>query len=290
MQRFMFTAISVLICTAPAAKLSAQVNDPNSGIQYRSGQTVVPAFEGWQPNTDGTYSFWFGYLNRNYEEELNIPVGPNNFFDGGTQDHGQPAYFLPRRNMFVFKVNVPKDWPKDKILTWTLTSHGQTFKAKASLNIAWEVNNGVISENAGSGTYDPANEAPTITGSTSASVTLPNTLTLTASATDDGHPKPKPQRARRGTAEAKGDDLTGIPSIIPENLMRGTGLNVRWVLYRGPGPVTFDPPKQPPVYGKPVTSTTQATFSLPGDYWVRAIASDGMLESFLDVKVKVNAK
>lgn len=196
---------------------------------------------------------------------------------------------MVRRNMFVFKIVVPKDWPKDKVLTWTLTSHGQTLKAKASLKVAWEVNNGVISENAGSGTYDPANEAPTITGSTSANVTLPNPLTLTASVKDDGHPRPKPQRQRRGASEAKPDDLTGIPSIIPENLMRGTGVNVRWVLYRGPGPVDFDPPKDPPVYGKPVSSTTHATFSVPGDYWVRAIASDGMLESFLDIKVKVNA-
>ena len=286
-QRWLCLAIAVAGFYTLAIPSRAQVYDPNSGIQYRRGQSVVPAFEGWQPNTDGTFSFWFGYLNRNYEEEVDLPVGPNNSFGPGPVDRGQPAHFMVRRNMFVFKIIVPKDFPKDQQLIWTLTSHGQTLKAKASLNPAWEVNNGVISENAGSGTYDPANEAPTITGSTTASVTLPDTLTLTASATDDGHPKPKPQRARRGSSETKADDLTGIPSIIPENLMRGTGLNVRWVLYRGPGPVDFDPPKEPPVYGKPVTSTTHASFSVPGDYWVRAIASDGMLESFLDIKVTV---
>lgn len=289
-QRWVLLAITALFLNATAVVSRAQVNDPNSGIQYRRGQDVQPAFEGWQPNTDGTYSLWFGYLNRNYEEEVNVPVGPNNSFEPGPIDRGQPAHFMIRRNMFVFKVIVPKDFPKDEKLIWTLTSHGHTLKAKGSLNPAWEVNNGVISENAGSGTYDPANEAPTITGSTTASVTLPNILTLTASATDDGHPKPKPQKARRGTSEAKSDDLTGIPSIIPEQLMRGTGVNIRWVLFRGPGPVDFDPVKDPPVYGKPINATTHATFSVPGDYWIRAIASDGMLESFLDIKVTVQGK
>ena len=38
----------------------------------------LPYFEGWEHNPDGTYSMVFGYLNRNYEEEIDIPVGPNN--------------------------------------------------------------------------------------------------------------------------------------------------------------------------------------------------------------------
>jgi hypothetical protein len=284
MDRVISVLMSVAIFTAAGANLSAQVYDPNSGIQYRRGQPVVPAFEGWQPNTDGTYSFWFGYLNRNYEEEVDIPVGAANSFDSGHSDEGQPAHFLTRRNMFVFKVVIPKDWPRDKVLIWTLTSHGQTLKAQASLNPSWEVNNGVISENRGNGTFDPSNEAPTITGSNSAVVTFPNVLTLTASVMDDGRPKPKPLR-RRGVD--KGDELTGIPSIIPESMTRPAGVDIRWVQYRGPALVTFDPIKSRPVYGERVTSTTRASFSAPGDYWVRAIASDGALESFLDIKITV---
>ena len=41
-------------------------------------------------------------------------------------------------------------------------------------------------------------------------------------------------------------------------------------------------------YGKPVTSTMQASFKAPGVYVLRAIASDGLLEAFHDVTVTVN--
>ena len=77
-------------------------------IQYRSGVDVTPAFEGWARNPDGTFSLYFGYLNRNYQEELEIPVGPNNTVEPGG-DRGQPTHFYPRRQHFVFKVNVPKN-------------------------------------------------------------------------------------------------------------------------------------------------------------------------------------
>src|SRR5437763_5386121 len=57
-------------------------------IQYATGQNVAPAFEGWEQNADGTYSFFFGYLNRNYEEQVDIPIGPNNAIEPGG-DRGQ---------------------------------------------------------------------------------------------------------------------------------------------------------------------------------------------------------
>jgi hypothetical protein len=40
---------------------------------------------------------------------------------------------------------------------------------------------------------------------------------------------------------------------------------------------------------KPVEVTTEATFAARGVYWLRAIASDGMLETNHDVKVTVTA-
>ncbi|MCH8253983.1 MAG: hypothetical protein IID06_01425 [Gemmatimonadetes bacterium] len=58
-----------------------------------SGQTVTPAFEGWYENPDGTYSLSFGYFNRNSEEVLEIPIGPNNFIEPGDLNQGQPTRF-----------------------------------------------------------------------------------------------------------------------------------------------------------------------------------------------------
>ena len=48
---------------------------------YLRGQNVVPVYEGWQRNGDGSFTMMFGYMNRNYEETLNIPVGPGNAVD-----------------------------------------------------------------------------------------------------------------------------------------------------------------------------------------------------------------
>jgi hypothetical protein len=60
-------------------------------------------------------------------------------------------------------------------------------------------------------------------------------------------------------------------------------------VYRGPAgaKVKFDPEQTTPVYGKPVTATSKATFSMPGTYILRAIASDRQLEGSGDVTVTV---
>ncbi len=62
-------------------------------LMYLRGQNVSPAYEGWEQTPDGTKYFLFGYMNRNYEEELDLPVGPNNTFEPGL-DRGQPTHFL----------------------------------------------------------------------------------------------------------------------------------------------------------------------------------------------------
>ena len=96
-----FAAVG-LVWLSASKPLSAQ-------IQYGRGQDVTPAFEGWQRNPDGTSTMYFGYLNRNYEEEVDIPIGPNNTIEPGG-DRGQPTHFYPRRQRFVFRVVVPMGW------------------------------------------------------------------------------------------------------------------------------------------------------------------------------------
>src|SRR5687767_9521241 len=97
--------------TVLAVALALIVTQRSTGAQsYSSGQNASPAFEGWELNADGSFNFLFGYMNRNWEEELNVPIGPDNSIMPGGPDHGQPTRFLPRRNRFVFRVRVPKDW------------------------------------------------------------------------------------------------------------------------------------------------------------------------------------
>ena len=120
-----------------------------SEIKFNSGQSVQPAYEGWTKNPDGSRSMWFGYLNRNWEETPDIPTGANNGFGAGSEDLGQPTHFLPRRQAFVFKVNVPADWPADRDLIWTLTANGTTLKAFGSLWPVWEIDEQTMSANNG---------------------------------------------------------------------------------------------------------------------------------------------
>ena len=247
----------------------------NAQIRYTRGQDVGPTYDGWERNPDGTTTMYFGYLNRNSEEALDIPIGPDNTFDLSNGDQGQPTHFYPGRRWWVFKVVVPKDWPKDKRLVWTVTSRGRTNQAKGWLEPEWEVDKQLISKNsprdpflsgAAGGEASDDNLPPSITGSPAQTITLPDTLTLTATATDDGLPKPLPYPAGR----------------------RRPGVRIRWIVYRGSGAVRFDPELSEPVYGKPATSETKVTFSAPGAYRLRAIALDGQSFSTYDVDVTVN--
>jgi hypothetical protein len=64
-------------------------------------------------------------------------------------------------------------------------------------------------------------------------------------------------------------------------------VRIKWILYRGPGPVEFDPDTSPDAYGTPVTLSSKATFRAPGTYVLRAIASDGQLFAVHEVTVTV---
>src|SRR5262245_59113978 len=115
---------------------------------YSRGQNISPAFEGWEQNADGSFNFLFGYMNRNWEEEIDVPVAADNAIEPGGPDQGQPTHFLPRRNRFVFRVRVPKDWGT-KEMVWTLTTKGKTEKAFASLKTDYFVDDVVVASETG---------------------------------------------------------------------------------------------------------------------------------------------
>src|SRR5687768_6370976 len=83
-----------VLCAAAALPAPAHAQMRAS---YSRGQNVSPAFEGWEENADGSFSFVFGYMNRNWEEELDVSAGAENSFSPGSADRGQPTHFLPRR-------------------------------------------------------------------------------------------------------------------------------------------------------------------------------------------------
>jgi hypothetical protein len=111
---------------APALVVGVMLTAPHGAEAqrhtYTKGQPLYPAYEGWTENEDGSIDMLFGYMNENWEEQLDVPVGMENWFSPGPADQGQPTHFLPRRNRFVFKVRVPSDFEEDDELVWTSTS------------------------------------------------------------------------------------------------------------------------------------------------------------------------
>jgi hypothetical protein len=246
-------------------------------LSYSRGQNVSPAFEGWEKNDDGSFNMMFGYMNRNWEEEVDVPIGADNNISPGVPDQGQPTHFLPRRNRFVFKVQVPKDWGT-KELVWTLTNRGKTERAFGTLREDSLVDNLVQASEQGAlgaGFSSPeirANQPPTLTldgGDRRAQAGQP--LTLIAVAKDDGVPRPRfgpDSREARLIAQARArafGNLFGKPAsgnaTPPATTPRGTmafdpaaqrppsaitvgsqtGLRHSCFVYRGAGRVTFTP-------------------------------------------------
>ena len=270
--------------------------------EYASGQNIAPAYEGWEQNDDGSFNLVFGYMNRNWEEVIDLPIGHDNSFEPGPADRGQPTRFLPRRNRFIFKIRVSPDFG-DKEVVWTLTSHGQTERAYATLKPDYFIDNFVIQANngaggaAGTGPGMADNTAPALTLEVASTLTarVGHPITLTAVATDDGKPRPRALRAVNPR----------VPGAITTD--GANGLRLSWFVYRGTGHVTFDPPQTrvwedtrdgrdspwSPGWKTPEAPpdnrwVTRATFDEPGTYVVRCLAHDGGLMTHTDVTIDVS--
>ncbi len=104
---------------APSA-LEAQGPDGRWPLQPEStvNRGVLPFFEGWYANEDGTYSLSYGYLN--LEQDLvEIPLGENNYIEPAEFDGMQPTTFHPGRNRGVFAITAPGAL-KDGDFWWTV--------------------------------------------------------------------------------------------------------------------------------------------------------------------------
>ena len=114
------------------------------------GRTSHRSTRDFWRHDDGSIDLWFGYYNRNWEEEINVSVGPGNHLDPEGPDLGQPTHFFPRRNQFVFKVPVPADFG-DREVVWSLTSNGIIEMAYATLKPEYVVDETVMMANFGRG-------------------------------------------------------------------------------------------------------------------------------------------
>jgi hypothetical protein len=275
--RFYFPAAIALgaVCSA-----SGQGPPPPTYIpqtRFARGQDVVPSFDGWIRNPDGTFTLVFGYLNRNYEEELAIPAGHDNKVEPGASDQGQPTYFLPRRDAWVFRVNVPADFGNKEVI-WTITANGRSEKAYGHLYPSEEILERVIQTrgNLNPGLDDP-NKPPSISLALVPVASAGGPVTLSAKVSDDGLPKPPVPKKNASADPPKGQTNTATRPRL--------GLNVTWFEYRGPAKVHFD--DAGPIVVTDGQAVTKALFVQSGQYVLRATASDGELSTTADLTIDV---
>jgi hypothetical protein len=294
--------------------MSCQVVGTQTRYTYSTGQSVSPAYEGWWPNEDGSFTMFFGYMNSNWLQEFDIPIGPDNNIEPGGPDQGQPTHLFPRRNPFLFTIRVPRDFGS-KELIWTLTANGKTEHAYASLKSDYQIDKQVISTEVGGDFGSLRDELRTnippdlkVEGEKHRSAKVGEPLTLVAFAVD---PDNLPARRGEGVGQPPTSQLPPAnPAYKPSSSLAarsGPGLRLSWIVYRGKAAmVTFSPdqmktwmdtrvyansPWSPPyIIPKPPPDNkwiVQATFQEPATYVLRAVASDGSLFTYENVTVSV---
>ena len=250
--------------------LEAQTNIPGAaGTEMvrnlrPAGQPVIPLFDGWYSNPDGSHGLCFGYFNLNFEEVLDIPLGPDNFIEPARYDGNQPTHFMPvpssvdglaRRYYCVLNVTLPPGSESERVV-WTLRWDDETYSVPGHITAE-----------------DYAIEEPDQPGRSSVS---PLVRFL--------EPAGPEGRGRDGDLVAGpfttgvGDPLSievSVSEPMTENPNLGfEQVTVLWSKHQGPGDVAFSPTNQMPV-SDGVEATTTATFSEPGDYMLRLQAYEG---------------
>ena len=254
--RLVMLAAGITFALAASAPLTGQ-QLPLSPAP-RTGAIVTPAFEGWYPNKDGTFSISFGYYNRNSEEALEVPIGPDNSIGPGEPNQGQPTHFEPKRHWGVFAVKVPADFGKKEVV-WTLKVRGQTYAIPGNLHPNWQID--ALEGEAGSGNTPPVLKFERNgTGRRGAG--------RHHGRTDHGERRQARHDHRVGEGRRQGRQAAS------RRAGRGAvPVTLTWFKHQGPGTVTFTPPTaRVPVTGG--SASTTATFSEPGDYILRVRAND----------------
>jgi hypothetical protein len=237
------------------------------------GASITPAYDGWYDTADGSHVFVIGYYNRNWSQEIDIPIGPNNHFEPGEPDRGQPTHFMPNRNWGMFSITVPKSTPATERIWWVLTLNGVTQRVPFHMSPDYNFSPMKASEESPNGKYNlppilrfteggPASQGPV--------GTMANAITRTATVNT---PMPLELFAEDDALYSSGTNapLTRLPPVVEAIVGK----------YRGPGNVKVEGLKEfhTSKGGKPLEpyagkSTGTVSFSAPGDYVVHVTLTD----------------
>lgn len=260
------TAWVVAIVFAASLIASAQQRLPIEPFR-QFGSSITPAYEGWYDNPDGSHNFLVGYLNRNTQQALDVPIGPNNRIEPGGPDMGQPTHFLPGRQHGMFLIAVPKEFTREQRLTWTIVANGQTTSIPLRLHPDYVV----------IPFYDVAvNNTPPILRFLENGPTFQGPIAMSSRAISMSGSLATPLAlAVWASDDEKYSSGNNAPQRNPP-----PPVTLVWSKYRGNGEVQFDKVNPPfeklpggsaSFHGK---STTTATFSQAGEYMLHLTAND----------------
>ncbi|MGH9256264.1 MAG: hypothetical protein ACRD3C_17035 [Vicinamibacterales bacterium] len=297
-------AVAALVAAAlwaMAAPIQAQLPRPPLVLEPLGvrGEAIFPAFEGWGPDKSGeNLMLLLGYYNRNKEQELVIPIGPDNRIEPNGPDFGQPTHFYTGRQHGVFTIKVPKSFGNARF-TWSLTANGQTSTITFWTNPPYWVN---FYKHPANSNEPPVirltRDGPTLTGppgdiaqSLSGVVGRPVPLAVWASDVPTQERDVEEELAARARAQTAAR-APGAVAVIGDQVIGGAraagaaeaartpppDITVNWRKHRGPGDVTFAQSRIPLVTKRDpsvfLEASTTAVFSAPGEYVVRAQVND----------------
>ena len=256
------------------ALISAQGTLLPSTPKKAFGASISPAYDGWYDNADGTHTFLIGYYNRNWVDDVEVPIGPNNHFEPGEPDRGQPTHFLPNRGFGMFTITVPKNTPATEKLWWVLTVNGVTQRVPFHRSPDYNITPQQASEESPGGKF---NKPPVLRLSENGPP-IQNPIANVAAAVDRSAVAGVPMALDLWIED---DGLYASGSNAP---ISGNDPIVEVVVskYRGPGTITLakDHHKMTTLKGgKPGelysgrTSTT-VTFAEPGEYLLHVTVND----------------
>ncbi len=243
------------------------------------GLPIIPLMEGWVANEDGTTTISFGFINRNTDEDVDIPLGENNYIEPAEFDGMQPTHFPSGRGTGVFIVTLPED-QADMDVWWHLrTGESEVLRVPGRRGAsAYELDfirprpQGSLQPLAAFGDTGLSAGLMANVSDYGSSVAVGETVELVLNASDPADRDPE-------------DPRFGEP----------LDMNIEFSKHQGPGDVTFerDPDAPEPenpfdpndprfaqfngpadnqtmIEGGAGSAMVMATFSAPGDYIIRA--------------------
>ena len=229
-----------------------------SAVVREFGQPVIPIFDGWFANSDGSKTLCYGYFNLNTAQTLDIPHGEANYLSDERYRFATPTHFDPRppqyrRKFCVFTIDVPADFPANQTIDWHLTSAGEALSVPGHVLPAYVLDE---PDSIGRGRKAPTLSMPGTTGKT---------------------------RGRRGiTFEPVLRVTAGEALEIPYEVEHdNTSVWVGWTQFSGPGQVSFSV-GEATVTADGSPQQVSVVFSEPGDYVVQlqSISSTADFEFF----------